>query len=143
MICSYSRLDSSLDTITWTRKTVKETITLSRSSRTHAHAALPGSCHSPSQLNRTTSVSESASTSVPAQDPLPHISPSLPAESHSATALPMLPATQSGSAAPAAPKPSEISAPRTGLEPEGFWVITVGQEVGIFYHWYVFAPFHV
>ncbi|KAJ8589115.1 hypothetical protein M405DRAFT_714000, partial [Rhizopogon salebrosus TDB-379] len=21
------------------------------------------------------------------------------------------------------------------LEPEGFWVITVGQEVGIFYHW--------
>ncbi|KAG1894667.1 uncharacterized protein F5891DRAFT_917385, partial [Suillus fuscotomentosus] len=22
-----------------------------------------------------------------------------------------------------------------GLEPEGFWVVTVGQEVGIFYHW--------
>ncbi|KAG2337492.1 hypothetical protein BDR05DRAFT_850673, partial [Suillus weaverae] len=22
-----------------------------------------------------------------------------------------------------------------GLTPEGFWVITVGQEVGIFYHW--------
>ncbi|KAG2034624.1 hypothetical protein BDR03DRAFT_828524, partial [Suillus americanus] len=21
------------------------------------------------------------------------------------------------------------------LEPEGFWVITVGQEVGVFYHW--------
>ncbi|KAG1906181.1 uncharacterized protein F5891DRAFT_942174, partial [Suillus fuscotomentosus] len=24
-----------------------------------------------------------------------------------------------------------------GLKPDGFWVITVGQEVGIFYHWYV------
>ncbi|KAG1819865.1 uncharacterized protein BJ212DRAFT_1205016, partial [Suillus subaureus] len=22
-----------------------------------------------------------------------------------------------------------------GLKPEGFWAITVGQEVGIFYHW--------
>ncbi|KAG1894801.1 uncharacterized protein F5891DRAFT_960867, partial [Suillus fuscotomentosus] len=24
-----------------------------------------------------------------------------------------------------------------GLKPDGFWVITVGQEVGIFYHWYM------
>ncbi|KAG2030585.1 hypothetical protein BDR03DRAFT_844591, partial [Suillus americanus] len=33
------------------------------------------------------------------------------------------------------PMPSEIAPPHDGLKPEGFWVITVGQEVGIFYHW--------
>ncbi|KAG1840304.1 hypothetical protein DFJ58DRAFT_654610 [Suillus subalutaceus] len=33
------------------------------------------------------------------------------------------------------PKPSDIAPPHAGLEPEGFWLITVGQEVGIFYHW--------
>ncbi|KAG1893160.1 uncharacterized protein F5891DRAFT_912917, partial [Suillus fuscotomentosus] len=33
------------------------------------------------------------------------------------------------------PDPSEILPPHGGLTPEGFWVITVGQEVGIFYHW--------
>ncbi|KAG2055438.1 hypothetical protein BDR06DRAFT_882466, partial [Suillus hirtellus] len=33
------------------------------------------------------------------------------------------------------PKPSEIAPPCAGLEPEGFYVVTVGQEVGIFYHW--------
>ncbi|KAG2030174.1 hypothetical protein BDR03DRAFT_847550, partial [Suillus americanus] len=26
---------------------------------------------------------------------------------------------------------------QAGLKPEGFWVVTVGQEVGIFYHWSV------
>ncbi|KAG1805957.1 uncharacterized protein BJ212DRAFT_1283106, partial [Suillus subaureus] len=33
------------------------------------------------------------------------------------------------------PKPSDIIPPCADLEPEGFWVVTVGQEVGIFYHW--------
>ncbi|KAG2751853.1 hypothetical protein P692DRAFT_201686979, partial [Suillus brevipes Sb2] len=33
------------------------------------------------------------------------------------------------------PKPEEIRPPQAGLRPDGFWVITVGQEVGIFYHW--------
>lgn len=36
------------------------------------------------------------------------------------------------------PKPEEISTPQAGLKPEGFWVIFVGQEVGIFYRWSVF-----
>ncbi|KAG2335987.1 hypothetical protein BDR05DRAFT_857960, partial [Suillus weaverae] len=35
------------------------------------------------------------------------------------------------------PNPEEIHPPRAGLKAEGFWVITVGQEVGIFYHWSV------
>ncbi|KAG2045648.1 hypothetical protein BDR06DRAFT_1015439 [Suillus hirtellus] len=33
------------------------------------------------------------------------------------------------------PKPEEICPPQAGLKPDGFWVITVRQEVGIFYHW--------
>ncbi|KAH7905208.1 hypothetical protein BJ138DRAFT_1118670 [Hygrophoropsis aurantiaca] len=33
------------------------------------------------------------------------------------------------------PRPSEIQPPADGLEPTGFWLITVGQEVGIFYDW--------
>ncbi|KAG1864921.1 hypothetical protein DFJ58DRAFT_655490 [Suillus subalutaceus] len=31
----------------------------------------------------------------------------------------------------AVPKPSEICPPRAGETPEGFWAITIGQEVGV------------
>ncbi|KAG1871654.1 hypothetical protein F4604DRAFT_1681459 [Suillus subluteus] len=33
----------------------------------------------------------------------------------------------------AVPKPSEVYPPQAGETPEGFWAITVGQEVGVFY----------
>ncbi|KAH7923678.1 hypothetical protein BV22DRAFT_1130496 [Leucogyrophana mollusca] len=33
------------------------------------------------------------------------------------------------------PHPDTIELPADGVRPTGFWVITVGQEVGIFYHW--------
>ncbi|KAG1892503.1 hypothetical protein F4604DRAFT_1913225 [Suillus subluteus] len=33
------------------------------------------------------------------------------------------------------PAPNNIQVPHANLKPEGFWVITIGQEVGIFYHW--------
>ncbi|KAH7904825.1 hypothetical protein BJ138DRAFT_1018578, partial [Hygrophoropsis aurantiaca] len=33
------------------------------------------------------------------------------------------------------PAPSEIKPPAPGLTPAGYWVITVGQEVGIFFQW--------
>ncbi|KAH7904897.1 hypothetical protein BJ138DRAFT_1018480 [Hygrophoropsis aurantiaca] len=33
------------------------------------------------------------------------------------------------------PHPSEIQPPADGTQPSGFWLITVGQEVGIFYDW--------
>ncbi|KAG1789325.1 hypothetical protein EV424DRAFT_1355794 [Suillus variegatus] len=36
---------------------------------------------------------------------------------------------------PLAPTPDEIRPPQAGLKPEGFWVIIVGQEVGVFYCW--------
>ncbi|KAG1843319.1 hypothetical protein F4604DRAFT_1689562 [Suillus subluteus] len=74
--------DSSFDTVTWTRKTTKET----------------------------TEKSITLSTSTPAKKPTP-------------------------CQVTAVPKPSEIYPPRAGETPEGFWAITVGQEVGVFYHW--------
>lgn len=36
---------------------------------------------------------------------------------------------------PKIPHPDEIQAPEPGFSPEGFYVVSVGQEVGIFYHW--------
>ncbi|KAG2353337.1 hypothetical protein BDR07DRAFT_1309837, partial [Suillus spraguei] len=62
------------------------------------------------------------------QDPLVPSSSSSHSQSPTSVALPSLPATQ-------VPKPGDIIPPHAGLEAEGFWVITVGQEVGIFYHW--------
>ncbi|KAG1752354.1 uncharacterized protein EDB91DRAFT_1044813 [Suillus paluster] len=35
----------------------------------------------------------------------------------------------------AVPMPCDIHPPRANQTPEGFWVITVGQEVGVFYRW--------
>ncbi|KAG2151479.1 hypothetical protein DEU56DRAFT_908326 [Suillus clintonianus] len=36
---------------------------------------------------------------------------------------------------PPVPHPSELHAPHPGEHPDTYWVITVGQEVGIFFHW--------
>ncbi|KAG1859025.1 hypothetical protein DFJ58DRAFT_726482 [Suillus subalutaceus] len=104
---------SSLDTISWKRKTVEESITLSKASHTnslHVNQTIPNS---------------DLSTSSHAQDHLPPSSSSSHAQ-HS-TNVALLPMQ--------VPKPSDITPPHAGLEPEGFWLITVGQEVGIFYHW--------
>ncbi|KAH7917999.1 hypothetical protein BV22DRAFT_979709, partial [Leucogyrophana mollusca] len=40
-----------------------------------------------------------------------------------------------GDYASTAPHPNSIQPPATGVRPTGYWVITVGQEVGVFYHW--------
>ena len=34
-----------------------------------------------------------------------------------------------------APAPEELKPPVVGEKPDGYYVITVGQEVGIFFHW--------
>jgi len=36
---------------------------------------------------------------------------------------------------PHIPHPSTIQAPDPGSMPEGYYIVTVGQEVGLFYHW--------
>ncbi|KAG1871384.1 hypothetical protein F4604DRAFT_1926118 [Suillus subluteus] len=105
---------SSLDTITWKRKTTEETITLSQSSQSHSSLG-------------------SQPTPVPV---LGHRNiPSILSASSSTQGSSVQPALQPSSYIPVIPKPSEILPPCVGLTPDGFWVITVGQEVGIFYHW--------
>lgn len=47
------------------------------------------------------------------------------------------PAPQLRSNSIGAPTPGDIQAPHSGVDAEGFWVIIVGQEVGIFYTWYI------
>ncbi|KAG0691984.1 hypothetical protein DFH29DRAFT_818484 [Suillus ampliporus] len=111
-------LGSLLDTITWKRKTTEESITLSRSSQSHS-----------SYSSRQTPVPVLGHHNVPAT-----LSASSPTQGSTSTAT-VQPAPQFPSYIPVVPKPSEILPPRVGLTPEGFWVITVGQEVGIFYHW--------
>ncbi|KIK40551.1 hypothetical protein CY34DRAFT_87179 [Suillus luteus UH-Slu-Lm8-n1] len=36
---------------------------------------------------------------------------------------------------PPIPHPSELLAPHPDEKPDAYWIITIGQEVGIFYHW--------
>ncbi|KAG2132068.1 hypothetical protein DEU56DRAFT_757414 [Suillus clintonianus] len=36
---------------------------------------------------------------------------------------------------PPVPHPSELHAPLPSEHPDAYWVVTVGQEVGIFFHW--------
>lgn len=42
---------------------------------------------------------------------------------------------------PPVPHPSELHAPLPGENPDAYWVVTVGQEVGIFFHWCVASHF--
>jgi len=36
---------------------------------------------------------------------------------------------------PPIPHPDSIKQPEAGFTPEGYYVVSVGQEVGVFYHW--------
>ncbi|KAG2108080.1 hypothetical protein DEU56DRAFT_917162 [Suillus clintonianus] len=110
--------DSSFDTVTWSRKTTEESISLSRSSFT------------PSTSTSTRSVPKNKA-------PIP------PSTSARSTATPSHPHPQASSMVVQTPRqvtasipiPSAIRPPRADQTPEGFWVITVGQEVGVFYRW--------
>ncbi|KAG2109132.1 hypothetical protein DEU56DRAFT_762485 [Suillus clintonianus] len=105
--------DSSFDTVTWSRKTTEESISLSRSSFT------------PSTSTSTRSVPKNKA-------PIP------PSTSARSTATPSHPHPQASSMVVQTPRqvtasipiPSAIRPPRADQTPEGFWVITVGQEVG-------------
>ncbi|KAG2137762.1 hypothetical protein BD769DRAFT_1663987 [Suillus cothurnatus] len=111
--------DSSFDTITWSRKTTEESITLSRSL-----------------------LLQSMPTSMPIP---PSTTAHLHRLVHPPTATPSMPshpqpqdlqtATQTPCEVTSVPKPSEIQPLRADEIPEGFWAIIVGQEVGVFYQW--------
>ncbi|KAG1834284.1 hypothetical protein DFJ58DRAFT_735855 [Suillus subalutaceus] len=105
--------DLSFNTVTWSRKTTEESITLSKS-------LLP--------------------QSTPAKKPLPTL-PSTSARLHHPSHPPSAatsshPQSQTVTQTPCqvtVPIHSEIHPPRASETPEGFWVIIVGQEVGVFY----------
>jgi hypothetical protein len=40
-----------------------------------------------------------------------------------------------GSYVPPILHPDSIKQPEAGFTPEGYYVVSVGQEVGVFYHW--------
>jgi hypothetical protein len=42
---------------------------------------------------------------------------------------------------PPVPHPSELHAPLPSENPDAYWVVTVGQEVGIFFHWCIASHF--
>ncbi|KAH7922361.1 hypothetical protein BV22DRAFT_1131520 [Leucogyrophana mollusca] len=120
---------SDFDTITWMKKTttVEETVVLSRTPRQPPRTEN----HLPPNVPL---------APPPAQHSPPPIPPSLPSSagrarisrpSVHAVGIPVPPEQY----VPYIPRPDEIALPAPGLAPEGYWVITVGQEVGIFYHW--------
>ncbi|KAG2136788.1 hypothetical protein BD769DRAFT_1664317 [Suillus cothurnatus] len=99
--------DSSFDTITWSCKATEESITLSRSS-------LPQSTPASTCLQKN-------------QHPFP-LPPQLTCIAQAIhLLLPHHPASNL--------RPSEIHPLQADETPEGFWVITVGQEVSVFYCW--------
>ncbi|KAG2034070.1 hypothetical protein BDR03DRAFT_1013806 [Suillus americanus] len=110
--------DSSFDTVTWSHKTTEESITLSTSSLPQPMPAQKPVPILPSTTARLHRPSHPPSTTMPSH---PH-----PQASQTATHMPCQ--------ITAVPKPSEVDPPWAGETPEGFWAITVGQEVGVFYH---------
>jgi hypothetical protein len=101
-------------TRTWTKTTTAITDTISR---TTTPSSSPQKNHS------------SANTSLPRT---PRPAPSTP-QLRSPGPAPSTP--QLRSHVPQIPHPDEIQAPEPGFSPEGFYVVSVGQAVGIFYHW--------
>jgi len=74
-------------------------------------------------------------TTTPSSSLHEELSPAKPS-SQAKPPTPAIPATpRLGSYTPHIPHPDEIQAPEAGFIAEGFYVISVGQEVGIFYHW--------
>ncbi|KAI5985266.1 hypothetical protein EDD15DRAFT_2200724 [Pisolithus albus] len=95
--------DATSNTVTWTRRTTKESVTISRAPVTQAPtertASIAATCQQkPKQAVK--SLAEPASPRIPS---IPH--------------------------------PSCILPPKSNTAVQGYYVITVGQEVGIFYNW--------
>ncbi|KAF9242898.1 hypothetical protein BU15DRAFT_60188 [Melanogaster broomeanus] len=98
------------------RKTTEERITITRSSRQpDATTTSPGSMSFPSPTSKL-STSPAKPSSRPAARPPP-------------------PAIHLSSYVPPVPHPSAILPPSRHATVQGYWVVTVSQEVSIFYSW--------
>ena len=143
--------DPEIDSITWRKETVAESVTVTR----QAHRINQSIPSSPSP-RRSSSVypGQSAArtpTKVGAQAPPFEAQPASfsgqkkPAQ-HQHRPLQQEPSLQPSPnnkvvaplhafAAPSAPTPADLKPPAVGEKPDGYYVVTVGQEVGIFFHW--------
>ena len=112
------RTDVPNGTITWKRKTVEEAVTIATGPDHSGNSNI----HRRFQRDRTPSLTQSEAKS-----------------SASTTSSPKRRSSRSHrdpyGSNPLVPPPHKIKLPSPGDHPEGFWVITVGQEVGIFFHW--------
>ena len=108
-------------TVTWKRKTVEETVTITtspeRSGNSNARRRV--------QRDRAPLLTKSST---------PEAKPPASTTSSQRKLLSRSHRDPHGSN-PLVPPPHKIKLPSPGDHPEGFWVVIVGQEVGIFFHW--------
>ena len=114
--------DETSNTITWTRRTTEESVTITRAPLTSGPATSKPASAVRSSLP-SPAVTQAASISTPYQQKR-----TLTADS-SKQPVPAYVAP--------IPHPSCILPPKRGSTVQGYYVITVGQEVGIFYTWHV------
>ncbi|KAH7904632.1 hypothetical protein BJ138DRAFT_1119232 [Hygrophoropsis aurantiaca] len=132
-----------------TKKTTVTEVTTTRTvevTKSVTKTNLPRCCtDTASVATPTTTIASSSPPSSPSFSPSssPSFSPpSTPAPSSTASlplspraASPLIPAPRLNEHVVHIPHPSQIQPPADGTQPSGFWLITVGQEVGIFYDW--------
>ncbi|KAI6027835.1 hypothetical protein BKA83DRAFT_4123722 [Pisolithus microcarpus] len=117
--------DVTSNTVTWTRRTTEESVTIS-----HAPLASGTEASEPS-LNILWSSRLLTITQAPAE-PVASIAATCQQKPDRAVKSLAKPAYTHN---PPIPHPSRISLPKSNTAVQGYYVITVGQEVGIFYNW--------
>ncbi|KAG0695696.1 hypothetical protein DFH29DRAFT_813911 [Suillus ampliporus] len=118
MLTSETRFNS----ITYSRKTTEESVTITIPDR--RCSASP-----PESVATTSTVPPVYCTPTSAHRDLQN-----PSLLH-ASVSPGLVAPQLATFTPHVPRPDELHPPPVGASAQGYYVVTVGQEVGIFFHW--------
>jgi hypothetical protein len=116
--------DVGFDSVTYTKKTVEESITLKIKDQSLPLSTTPSPILTPA--NSTQRSGSPHFVSPPTQC---HGRPPL----HADSTLPVTTVPYDSSV----PHPDELRPP-SGVKIQGYYVVTIGQEVGIFFHWYVF-----
>lgn len=116
--------DVSFDSVTYTKKTIEESVTLKIKDQPPPLSTTPIPILTPADAIRPSGSSQFVSppTQCHGQPPL-----------HADSTLPIMAVPYDSSI----PHPDELRPP-SGVKIKGYYVVTIGQEVGIFFHWYVF-----
>ena len=137
--------DPEIDSITWRKETVAESVTVTRQASriNHSNPSSPSPRRPSSVYPR--SAARTPAKGTPQSSPAKACSRDKPAR-HQCLPLQQEPTPRPSQrnkvvaplrtfVAPSAPAPEELKPPAVGEKPDGYYVITVGQEVGIFFHW--------